>query len=48
MNDTSNNNVKLNKINMLSMFENILQINHLDINGITNIEQVDNISEEFF
>ena len=48
MNDTSNNNVKLNKINILSMFENILQINHLDIYGITNIEQVDNISEEFF
>ena len=43
MNDTSNN-----KIDILSMFENILQINHLDIYGITNIEQVDNISEEFF
>ena len=43
MKDTSNN-----KIDILSMFENILQINHLDINGITNIEQVDNISEEFF
>ena len=43
MKDTINN-----KINILSMFENILQINHLDINGITNIEQVDNISEEFF
>ena len=30
------------------MYENILQINHLDINGITNIEQVDKISEELF
>ena len=30
------------------MYENILQINHLDINGITNIEQVNNISEELF
>ena len=47
MKDTSNNNVK-NKIDILSMFENILQINHLDINGITNIEQVNNISEELF
>ena len=36
------------KINILSMFENILQINYLDIIGITNIEQVDNISENFF
>ena len=43
MKDTINN-----KINILSMFENILQINHLDIYGITNIKQVDNISEEFF
>ena len=47
MKDTSNNNVK-NKIDILSMFENILQINHLDINGITNIEQVNNISGERF
>ena len=30
------------------MCENIWQINHLDINGITNIEQVNNISEELF
>ena len=43
MEDTINN-----KINILSMFENILQIKHLDIYGITNIKQVDNISEEFF
>ena len=43
MKDTINN-----KINILSMFENILQINHLDIYGITSIKQVDNISEEFF
>ena len=48
MKDTINNNVKQNKINILSMFENILNINHLDIYGITNIKQVDNISEEFF
>ena len=49
MKDTSNNNnVKLNKNNILSMYENILQINHLDINGITNIEQVNKISEELF
>ena len=48
MKETSNNNVKLNKNDVLSMCENILQINHLDINGITNIEQVNNISEELF
>ena len=48
MKDTINNNVKQNKINNLSMFENILNINHLYIYGITNIKQVDNISEDFF
>ena len=52
MKDTSNNNVKnkvkLNKNVVLLMYENILQINHLDINGITNIEQVNKISEELF
>ena len=47
--DTSNNNnVKKVKDDVLRMYENLLQIGHLDINGITNINQVKNITAELF